>query len=52
MASGDDNRVRLQHNTPMKIATWNINSVRLRIALAKRFLKEHQPDAIALQDQC
>ena len=34
----------------MKIATWNINSVRLRIALAKRFLKEHQPDAIALQE--
>jgi len=34
----------------MKLATWNINSVRLRIGLAKRFLKEHQPDAIALQE--
>jgi exodeoxyribonuclease-3 len=34
----------------MKLATWNINSVRLRIGLVKRFLKEHQPDAIALQE--
>jgi exodeoxyribonuclease-3 len=34
----------------MKLATWNINSVRLRIGLAKRFLKDHQPDAIALQE--
>ena len=34
----------------MKIATWNINSVRLRINLVTRFLREHQPDAIALQE--
>ena len=34
----------------MKIATWNINSVRLRIDLVARFLREHQPDAIALQE--
>jgi exodeoxyribonuclease-3 len=34
----------------MKIATWNINSVRLRIDLVRRFLKEHAPDAIALQE--
>ncbi len=34
----------------MKIATWNINSVRLRINLVARFLREHQPDAIALQE--
>jgi exodeoxyribonuclease III len=34
----------------MKIATWNINSVRLRINLATRFLREHQPDAICLQE--
>jgi exodeoxyribonuclease-3 len=38
-------------NTPdVKIATWNINSVRLRAQLLARFLKEHQPDAIALQE--
>jgi exodeoxyribonuclease-3 len=34
----------------MKLATWNINSVRLRIDLVARFLTEHQPDAIALQE--
>jgi exodeoxyribonuclease III len=34
----------------VKIATWNINSVRLRINLVTRFLREHQPDAIALQE--
>ena len=38
-------------DTPtVKIATWNINSVRLRAPLLARFLKEHQPDAIALQE--
>jgi len=34
----------------MKIATWNINSVRLRVALAARFLREHAPDVLALQE--
>ena len=34
----------------MKIATWNIKSVRLRVGLVKRFLKEHQPDVLALQE--
>jgi exodeoxyribonuclease-3 len=34
----------------MKIATWNINSVRLRANLAARFLREHAPDVLALQE--
>lgn len=34
----------------MKVATWNINSVRLRAPLLARFLKEHQPDVVALQE--
>jgi exodeoxyribonuclease-3 len=34
----------------MKIATWNINSVRLRIDLAARFLGEHAPDVLCLQE--
>jgi exodeoxyribonuclease-3 len=34
----------------VKLATWNINSVRLRINLVTRFLREHQPDAVALQE--
>ena len=34
----------------MKIATWNINSVRLRIEQVLRFLKEQQPDVLCLQE--
>ena len=34
----------------MKVATWNINSVRRRIALVMRFLREHEPDVLALQE--
>ncbi len=34
----------------MKIATWNINSVRLRAPLAARFLREHEPDVLCLQE--
>ncbi len=34
----------------MKIATWNINSVRLRRNLVARFLRAHQPDALCLQE--
>lgn len=34
----------------MKITTWNINSVRLRIGLVERFLAEEQPDILCLQE--
>ncbi len=34
----------------VKIATWNINSVRLRIASVERFLKENSPDILCLQE--
>lgn len=34
----------------MRIATWNINSVRLRIDLALRLLDEHAPDVLCLQE--
>jgi exodeoxyribonuclease III len=34
----------------VKVATWNINSVRLRLPLVQKFLKEHQPDVLALQE--
>ena len=33
-----------------RITTWNINSVRLRINLVTRFLKEHAPDVLCLQE--
>ena len=32
------------------IATWNINSVRLRIGLIERLLKENAPDILCLQE--
>ena len=34
----------------MKIATWNINSVRLRIQLVTKFLQEHDIDVLCLQE--
>jgi exodeoxyribonuclease III len=36
--------------SPLKIATWNINSVRLRIDSVVRVLKEHAPDVLCLQE--
>lgn len=34
----------------LKIASWNINSVRLRIGLVGRFVDEHGPDVLCLQE--
>ena len=34
----------------MKIITWNINSVRLRLPLVLRLLSEQQPDVLCLQE--
>lgn len=36
--------------TKLKIATWNVNSVRLRIGLVGKLLKEHAPDILCLQE--
>jgi exodeoxyribonuclease III len=41
---GDDSEM------PLTIATWNINSVRLRINLVARFLRSAQPDVLCLQE--
>jgi exodeoxyribonuclease-3 len=35
---------------PLSIATWNINSVRLRINLVEAFLNEYKPDILCLQE--
>lgn len=35
---------------PFSIATWNINSVRLRMPLVERLLLEHAPDVLCLQE--
>ena len=34
----------------LRLATWNINSVRLRIGLVERFLESHAPDILCLQE--
>ncbi|MXP15434.1 exodeoxyribonuclease III [Altererythrobacter confluentis] len=34
----------------IKIASWNINSVRLRMPIVERFLKEQAPDVLSLQE--
>lgn len=35
---------------PATIATWNINSVRLRLPIVLDFLKTHKPDILCLQE--
>jgi exodeoxyribonuclease-3 len=34
----------------LTVATWNINSVRLRLDLVRRFIAEAQPDVLCLQE--
>jgi exodeoxyribonuclease-3 len=34
----------------MTVATWNVNSVRQRLPSIQRYLEEHQPDVLALQE--
>ena len=34
----------------MRIISWNINSVRLRIGLAENLLRQHKPDILCLQE--
>src|SRR5437763_12072121 len=36
--------------SPIKVATWNINSVRLRIGLVTKFLASYEPDVLCLQE--
>jgi exodeoxyribonuclease-3 len=35
---------------PLRLTTWNINSVRLRIDLVRRYIDEHAPDVLCLQE--
>ena len=34
----------------LKIASWNINSVRARVGLVERLIAEQQPDILCLQE--
>jgi exodeoxyribonuclease-3 len=35
---------------PLKIASWNINSIRARLAIVEKFLDAEQPDLLCLQE--
>lgn len=35
---------------PLRLATWNINSVRLRIGLVEKLVREHEIDVLCLQE--
>lgn len=37
-------------NDRLTLATWNINSVRLRMPIVEQFLEEHAPDVLCLQE--
>ena len=41
---------RYHRKVTMKIATWNINSVRRRLPLVVDWLKANQPDVLCLQE--
>ena len=49
-SAGFANPIATRYLTDMKIATWNINSVRLRIAQVTQFLKDEAPDVLCLQE--
>jgi exodeoxyribonuclease III len=36
--------------TPLTVATWNVNSLRARLALVTRWVKDKKPDVICLQE--
>ena len=44
------NSKMLKGCSAMKIATWNINSIRLREQLVARLFSEEQPDILCLQE--
>ena len=33
-----------------RLVTWNINSVRIRLDLLNKLVKEHNPDVVCLQE--
>jgi exodeoxyribonuclease III len=43
-------RLKRPSSVPFTVATWNINSVRLRIDLVGKFLAAHAPDVLCLQE--
>ena len=48
--SGPSQGKRVTVSKRLKIASWNINSVRARIALVERLIAQEQPDILCLQE--
>jgi exodeoxyribonuclease-3 len=48
--SGPSRGKRVTVSKRLKIASWNINSVRARISLVERLIAEQQPDILCLQE--
>lgn len=40
----------MPRKNPLRIASWNVNSVRARLELVDRFLGDHRPDILCLQE--
>src|SRR5689334_22517691 len=49
-ASWGDGAKRRAVTKRLKIASWNINSVRARIGLVERLIEEQEPDILCLQE--
>ena len=48
--TGFARRARWSRQRAVKIVSWNINSVRFRIEIVERFLREAAPDVLCLQE--
>ena len=48
--SSDLIQLRQANTSSLKIATWNVNSIRSRWQLLERWLQQHQPDIVGLQE--
>lgn len=47
----DEIQLKTQESTgSLKIATWNVNSIRIRLPLILSWLDEHKPDVVCLQE--
>jgi len=42
--------MRIGHHRPMRIVTWNVNSLKIRLPHVLEFLASRQPDILALQE--
>ena len=36
--------------TTFKLATWNVNSIRIRMELLKKFTAQENPDVVCIQE--